>query len=824
MGRNPSCRPPARAMRLLGPLLVGLGTLGLALPLLSPIVFAQNQTPRKLNAIIFAPSVQDSTAPATVERLLCAEHYTVERYEGNAASLSQLVAISRQPCAVLVIMARGSHGSLYMEEGASKDAAKAKYAAYVADTTLGFIKDDISWTTMPRIANRGASTPRYGIQVYPAGLNKLFGGTDSNRGIAILLFPDSWDLQRSRPGGVFGATDVLGIQGWHYGFDEPEATPVIWGLLSMGGLLKIPDRPIMPAFYSMKLDGPENTTLSPACTAHLPADEAVLPLSVKTDGSTDYETTMDVGNSNIMEASGCGAAITDQAWTSNVHHVFKVESATKGRLILKVTPTVAVSANNENQLVGNLYVIGDFGDFDDALHADYTQPRPEVSECPFGMSGLDGARPCVAPEIPFRWCLWCGEHPTEPVSPHPPEDMDDTNILPRLLPFFERDAFTLYQDSPGPNTTFTTSPLPPNMTFTQMGSWYGHVIFTPDASQVGQQYDVTFTTFDVNGQRAQRTITWQVPARLNDLSLHSLDYRLLTGDLGMEAVSPADTVRFTAVLSNSGNTRIEQVAIHSPGLFGPQVVPVTVSPSYYSPLEPGDAIVVQLEAVAPPGAPVGLYTGTLDVDGLAADGPVHREGTFSVRVDHPPMIAAPAETLHVVPGGHVSAPVTFSDLDADTLTTDLGLAPFDAELVSTGPGSASFEWSPPLGARGTFSIPIVSWDGHIGAGRDLVVQVDATTAVDSPVPHLAFSAGPNPATSTVRFALELDHACRVQLGVYDPSGRLVAQPIRNELVGPGLRSWSWQPSRLESGIYFVRVRAGNYQEQRRLIWLGGRSR
>jgi flagellar hook assembly protein FlgD len=90
--------------------------------------------------------------------------------------------------------------------------------------------------------------------------------------------------------------------------------------------------------------------------------------------------------------------------------------------------------------------------------------------------------------------------------------------------------------------------------------------------------------------------------------------------------------------------------------------------------------------------------------------------------------------------------------------------------------------------------------------------VKGPLGVDTPTPVLSFSVFPNPARrANVNFTLP--HAADVQLGVYDVAGRRVALLASGNLpAGSYQRAWDGRDesgTRMHSGVYFYRLRAGN---------------
>jgi hypothetical protein len=102
-----------------------------------------------------------------------------------------------------------------------------------------------------------------------------------------------------------------------------------------------------------------------------------------------------------------------------------------------------------------------------------------------------------------------------------------------------------------------------------------------------------------------------------------------------------------------------------------------------------------------------------------------------------------------------------------------------------------------------------------------------TTAVDEPEAPPLLSGlrppAPNPTRRTTTVSYALAQAGRVQLGVYDVSGRLVRQLVDGERrAGTETVVWNGTAAsgaRLEAGVYFVRLATPGFRETRRVILL-----
>ncbi|NPV13847.1 T9SS type A sorting domain-containing protein [candidate division WOR-3 bacterium] len=80
---------------------------------------------------------------------------------------------------------------------------------------------------------------------------------------------------------------------------------------------------------------------------------------------------------------------------------------------------------------------------------------------------------------------------------------------------------------------------------------------------------------------------------------------------------------------------------------------------------------------------------------------------------------------------------------------------------------------------------------------------------------------PNPSRLPLRLAYSLAQKADVRLEIFDLTGRLIARPV-NSFQNPGRYSVLWngrdtKGRKLPCGVYFLRFRAGEHQEKRKLI-------
>jgi len=102
----------------------------------------------------------------------------------------------------------------------------------------------------------------------------------------------------------------------------------------------------------------------------------------------------------------------------------------------------------------------------------------------------------------------------------------------------------------------------------------------------------------------------------------------------------------------------------------------------------------------------------------------------------------------------------------------------------------------------------------------VTLHVGANGAHDAPVPT-AFSVGeayPNPFNPTTSIDFTLDRTCQVKMTVYDVLGRKVAT-VLDARMDAGSHRQLINAGRWATGVYFVRVNAGEHQLVRKLLLL-----
>jgi hypothetical protein len=77
---------------------------------------------------------------------------------------------------------------------------------------------------------------------------------------------------------------------------------------------------------------------------------------------------------------------------------------------------------------------------------------------------------------------------------------------------------------------------------------------------------------------------------------------------------------------------------------------------------------------------------------------------------------------------------------------------------------------------------------------------------------------PNPFNPTTSISFELPEKVSVKLGVYNLAGQEVAV-LADGLFSQGIHTVQWRPGGASSGIYFVRLQAGEFRMTRKIVLL-----
>jgi hypothetical protein len=75
---------------------------------------------------------------------------------------------------------------------------------------------------------------------------------------------------------------------------------------------------------------------------------------------------------------------------------------------------------------------------------------------------------------------------------------------------------------------------------------------------------------------------------------------------------------------------------------------------------------------------------------------------------------------------------------------------------------------------------------------------------------------PNPFHHTTQISYSLPTTTEVTLSIYDITGRLV-ETLVNETQQPGIHQVRWNRESNASGVYFYRLKAGEFVETRKMV-------
>ena len=81
---------------------------------------------------------------------------------------------------------------------------------------------------------------------------------------------------------------------------------------------------------------------------------------------------------------------------------------------------------------------------------------------------------------------------------------------------------------------------------------------------------------------------------------------------------------------------------------------------------------------------------------------------------------------------------------------------------------------------------------------------------------MLYNVYPNPFNSVINIIYGLPENVKVQIVVYDLLGKQI-QFLINQLQTPGYHSVAWNADNHPSGMYFVKMTAGNYVNTQKLL-------
>ncbi|MFH0764929.1 MAG: T9SS type A sorting domain-containing protein, partial [Calditrichota bacterium] len=116
---------------------------------------------------------------------------------------------------------------------------------------------------------------------------------------------------------------------------------------------------------------------------------------------------------------------------------------------------------------------------------------------------------------------------------------------------------------------------------------------------------------------------------------------------------------------------------------------------------------------------------------------------------------------------------------------------------------------------------------HNAVGREAVVLVEMEVQDPRRAPEDAnplpqnfqfLSPYPNPFNRSLHVSYQLPLTNQVRIGLFDQSGRLVANLFEGEVSG-GVHEASWQWVNLPAGLYLIKFEAGGFQATRKVVYM-----
>jgi hypothetical protein len=156
-------------------------------------------------------------------------------------------------------------------------------------------------------------------------------------------------------------------------------------------------------------------------------------------------------------------------------------------------------------------------------------------------------------------------------------------------------------------------------------------------------------------------------------------------------------------------------------------------------------------------------------------------------------------------------------------------------LVAGGePNDSIFEWIAPSSISDSCLIMVRAYDTSKNEGFDAsdgVFSVKDITGVgdeEEPATPAVYASAleqnyPNPFNGLTTIAYTIGERCRVELAIFDPSGRLVRGIEQGERE-PGRYTTAWNGKdnagrAVSSGVYFCRIKAGKFRETRKIVYM-----
>jgi hypothetical protein len=786
-----------------------------------------NETPKKEKVYFFSPyTLTNKLEPAFASRVR-AEGYDFEALrrgdDPKTATLERFVALAKlakdaaqRDYAIFVIATHGSPHTFGVEGFASMEAAEAKLADYAKSRE--FAK---KWgASACRFGNYvTVAVPRSrdpeekgGLSLTSQGIRELFGQTDGNKSLVILVACCSSALQENHEPFKNDHLVTFSTPGEGLVDVHKAGTALCDVMLALSGVPKGNRRAIGDALTigtatasGMKLQrGDGKLTLAPMVVA---AGPDVAPIGGLIPGSVVFDTKMDTSDPNSVLAvdplvDWCRLGFGPKTWNADGTILSFTVGGAPGApgpiSVVHVTPSKATSANNGAELVGNSlgFAAGAAPTPEDPWFR--RDPLEQIdrsqARCLFGINGYDGVTEALlgAAANPYRWCIVCDGLGWPKGPPGVPEEEQD---VPRLLGEDLGPITSAWGDAlghlvlallPGGDIVIDATGAPPSFSFVQAGAYYGHAVFTPDAGQVGGAFTVSYAATDGEGGSVAQDVTYHVVDRADSVEVVRVP--------SVERGAPGDELRLEMTVENDGTTFLRDLAVTADAFTGPGVIDpsrVTVDPPSIPHLPPGRFAIVTVTVETIPGDAAGTYAGALRLEGTTSRGAFEHVEALELRLTHAPEISGPPGPFQTSAGATLVVPLVMSDADGDELEAFIELAPHHLDLEQRG-NDVTITWSPQAKETGVQTVPVWVSDGVELGAYDLEVDVDgpinvnAMPAQDGYVPADSLmllaaylNANDEPAQLFEKIEVYADgfggpllHSSEISLGILAPGGEI----------------------------------------------------
>jgi hypothetical protein len=132
-------------------------------------------------------------------------------------------------------------------------------------------------------------------------------------------------------------------------------------------------------------------------------------------------------------------------------------------------------------------------------------------------------------------------------------------------------------------------------------------------------------------------------------------------------------------------------------------------------------------------------------------------------------------------------------------------------ITTDGAGGAILGWEDPRNGAFDVYAQQINAQGQLGSPA-----VNAPVISNATVGELRVASSPNPFARTTTLSYFLPSAQRVQLAVYDVTGREVARLV-DATESAGSKAVSFEASRIPNGVYFCRLIAGDREASEKLV-------